>query len=99
MPQDSRLELETFDLPSGEDCAVIDNQTKGFALLRDGHEFARDTGKLPVSRSCAMDYRIYAVVAPAEWTITPVRYVAIVSSYPFGFEGPSRRFIAVPVGN
>jgi predicted secreted protein len=98
--QDERLlELEVYDLPSGADCAVIDNQTKGFALTLDGAEIARDAGKLPQSRGCVMDYRLYAVVTPADFENVPGDGVAIVSVYPFGFEGPDRRFIAVPLGN
>jgi predicted secreted protein len=91
------LELEVFDLPASEDCAIVVDQTKGFALTLDGQELARDTGKLPRSRGCAMDYRLYAVVAPAEFSTAPGGRVAIVATYPFGFEGPDRRFIAVPM--
>ena len=92
------LELDVFDLPPSEDCAIIDNATKGFALTLDGAELTRDEGKLPKSRGCAMDYRIYAVVAPADFSTAPGSGVAIISTYPFGFEGPDRRFIAVPLG-
>lgn len=96
---DHQLELEVFDLPSGADCAIIDNATKGFALTLDGVDLARDSGKVPTSRGCAMDYRLYAVVTPADFENVPSAGVAIVSVYPFGFEGPDRRFIAVPLGN
>lgn len=91
------LELEVFDLPGSEDCAIIEDQTKGFALSLDGQELARDSGKLPRSRGCAMDYRLYAVVMPAEFSAAPGDRVAIIATYPFGFEGPDRRFIAVPM--
>ena len=94
-----QLTLEVFDLAPSEDCAIIDDATKGFALLLDGEEIARDTGTVPKSRGCPMDYRLYAVVAPADWSMVPTRYVAIISNYPFGFEGPDRRFLAVPLGN
>ena len=93
------LDVETFDLPSGEDCAIIDNETKGFALKLDGAELRRDSGTVPKSRGCPMDYRIYAVVAPADIDANPAPDIAIISVYPFGFEGPDRRFIAVPLGN
>lgn len=96
---DHLLELEAYDLPSGEDCAVIDNKTKGFALTLDGEDLIRDAGKIPKSRGCAMDYRIYAVVMPADFGGLQNAGVAIISTYPFGFEGPDRRFIAVPLGN
>lgn len=91
------LELTVFDLQPGADCAIIDDQTKGFALSLDGVELSRDTGQLPRSRGCAMDYRLYAVVRPADFTGVPGSGVAIVASYPFGFEGPDRRFLAVPL--
>jgi predicted secreted protein len=94
-----QLALEVFDLPSAGDCAVIDDATKGFALTLDGKEIVRDTGTVPKSRGCPMDYRLYAVVAPADWSMILTGYVAIVSNYPFGYEGPDRRFIAIPLGN
>lgn len=91
------LELEIFDLPPATDCAIIENQTKGFVLSLDGVEISRDSGKLPKSRGCAMDYRLYAVVRPADFAAVPGSGVAIIASYPFGFEGPDRRFLAVPL--
>lgn len=93
------LEVETFDLPSGEDCAIIDNQSKGVALKLDGKDVRRDSGTVPRSRGCPMDYRIYAVVSPAPIDSNPAPDIAIISVYPYGFEGPDRRFIAVPLGN
>lgn len=97
--EERELAIEVFDLPSTQDCTIIDSKTKGFALTLDGAELMRDSGKLPASRGCPMGYRLFAVVSPADWRITPTNYVAIVSNYPFGFEGPSRRFLAVPLGN
>ena len=98
--QDERvLELEVFDLPSAENCAVIDDATKGFALTLDGVELTRDEDTVPKSRGCVMDYRLYAVVRPADFGGLVTPGVAIVSVYPYGFEGPDRRFIAVPLGN
>lgn len=94
---ESLLDIEVFDLPPSEDCAIIDNQTKGFALRVDGVEITRDTGKVPRSRGCAMDYRVYGVFTMADIDAVPAPRVAIVSVYPFGFEGPDRRFIAVPL--
>lgn len=92
------LEIEVFDLPAGPDCAIVDGSTKGFALKLDGVERARDQGSLPKSRGCAMDYRVYAVVSPGAFGSGEGADVAIISSYPFGFEGPDRRFLAVPLG-
>jgi predicted secreted protein len=77
-------------------CAEMD--AVGYVLtLTDesgSRELHRDGGTLPRSRGCTLDYRLYAVVRP--FGAAGPR-VAIVSTYPFGFEGPDRRFLAVPV--
>lgn len=92
------LTLETIPLPPGMDCSIIDNETYGFALSLDGEELQRDSGTLPRSRGCPMDYRLYAVVQPPDWLFgEPAQRVAIIAVYPFGFEGPDRRFLAVPL--
>jgi predicted secreted protein len=49
---------------------------------------------LPKSRGCPVDYRLYAVVAPFQ-QLAP--RIAFVSLYRYGFEGPDRRFLAVPL--
>lgn len=59
-----------------------------------------DGDKLPKSRGCTLDYGIYAVVQPFSEIYTEgftARRVAIIASYPFGFEGVDRRFLAVPI--
>jgi predicted secreted protein len=91
------LSLETFPvMPTEEYCA--DMNPVGYALsFSDGEatvELHRDGKTLPKSRGCTLDYRLYAVIEPFERTDGRV---AIVSSYPFGFEGPDRRFLAVPI--
>ena len=92
------LLLSPFDAESPQDCeGYMGEKAVGFVLTLDGAEIYRDNGTLPNSRGCPMDYRIYAVVAPAEWSGATGGRVAIISSYPFGFEGPDRRFLAVPV--
>lgn len=93
------LELELVDLPANADCAIIDDATKGMVLRLDGEEIMRDSGTLPKSRGCTLDYRVYAVVSPADFNSNPGMDVAIIAYYPFGFEGPDRRFMAVPLGN
>ena len=96
------LELEIFDAPSPQDCVTfLGEEAKGYALLLEGdgvvRELHRDGGQLPASRGCPTTYRIYGVVArPDSGTLDGA--VAIVSVYPFGFEGPDRRFLAVPLG-
>lgn len=93
------LALDTIALEPGMDCAIIDDETYGFALSLDGEEVYADEGPLPASRGCAMDYRIYAIVTVPDWHVGERPVVAIISAYPFGFEGPDRRFIAVPLPN
>ena len=98
-PQNVRtLSLDTFPLAaSGITCAdYTDQPTEGFALQLDGVEIYRDKA-LPKSRGCALGYRIHAVVTPFQGGLQEPATVAIVSVYPFGFEGPDRRFIAVPI--
>lgn len=92
------LTLETFPLQPGMDCAIVDNEVLGFALSLDGEELYRDSGTLPRSRGCALDYRVHAVVQAPDWLFgTPAQRVAIIAVYPYGFEGPDRRFMAVPL--
>jgi predicted secreted protein len=95
---ESKLTLETFPLVSTEDCEGLSGEPAlGFALKLDGTEIYRDEGTLPQTRGCTLGYKIYAIVAPAEWTQAPGGKLAVIGSYPFGFEGPDRRFIVVPL--
>lgn len=97
--QDDRLalEIETFDVTTTDDYC-IEMEPVGYALTfvneDDVVELHRDGDVLPASRGCTLDYRLYAVVQPF-WDAGS--RVAIISSYPFGFEGPDRRFLAVPI--
>lgn len=52
---------------------------------------------VPASRNCTVDYQLSAVVAPVNWSWRNLTPVAIVSVFSHGFEGPDRRFIAVPI--
>lgn len=80
---------EWFDAaPLGYELRISDSGTERL-VYRDGN--------LPRSRGCPMDYRLYAVVMPFGGT-TISNAVAIISVYPGGFEGPDRRFLAVPLG-
>lgn len=98
---DFKLTLEIFAAKGADNCQVTYAEGMGpvgygLTFEADGQstELHRDGKVLPASRGCTLDYRLYAVVAPFEeaW-----HRVAIVSSYPFGFEGPDRRFLAVPI--
>jgi predicted secreted protein len=99
----NRLTLETFEADSPMDCdALMGEEAKGYRLtLESGREapvvLHEDGERLPNSRGCAMDYRIFGVVT-GEALTTLDKAMVIVSVYPFGFEGPDRRFLAVPLG-
>ena len=97
------LILETRGITSTEDYCK-DMSPVGFNLYYQDQmgvrELHKDGDVLPASRGCTLDYRIYAVVEPfSEYygsTFTQ-RRVAIIATYPFGFEGVDRRFIAVAI--
>lgn len=95
------LELSTFETTAVSPCADwFGTPPQGYQLtLADGGAgrlIHRDAG-LPRSRGCPLDYRIYAVVMPFNGAILS-HAVAIISVFPGGFEGPDRRFLAVPLG-
>jgi predicted secreted protein len=96
------LTLSPFFAESPADCeGLIGEKAKGIILTLSGgpegeREIYRDKTVLPESRGCPSVYRIYAIVAPP-YTTPPGGHVAIIATYPFGFEGPDRRFIAIPL--
>jgi predicted secreted protein len=97
---DYTLSLETFDLAESATCTgSVGSARQGFALSLAGdgpaRELHRDTASLPDWRGCPVGYRLYAVVAPHEGDLSSA--AAIVATYPFDFEGPSRRFVVVPI--
>lgn len=98
---DGILTLESHPVVSPLPCADwFSTPPLGFSLTltTDGQSQAlhRDD-RLPRSRGCAVEYRLYGVVQPA-WAQDTAAAVAIISVYSGGFEGPDRRFIAVPLG-
>jgi hypothetical protein len=92
------LILETRGISSDDDYCKEMNPV-GFNLFyqdQNGRtELHMDGDMLPKSRRCTLDYRIYAVVQPFEEFSG--RRVAVIASYPFGFEGVDRRFLVVPI--
>ncbi|MCR6670908.1 DUF2259 domain-containing protein [Devosia ginsengisoli] len=102
------LTLESFTALGDGTCAsYTDEPLTGFALTytKDGTstEVHRDV-TVPKSRGCVSAYRLYGVIAPfdsfAAFNTDPTAgVVAIVSVYSLGFEGPDRRFIAVPLAH
>ncbi|QQR38887.1 DUF2259 domain-containing protein [Devosia rhizoryzae] len=98
---DYTLRLSTFDTTAAEPCGDwFDTGPLGYELrISDAgaERLVHRDGDLPRSRGCPLDYRLYAVVMPYGGT-SMGNAVAIVSVYPGGFEGPDRRFLAVPLG-
>ena len=102
-PDAQSLVLSTRGITSTEEYCK-DLSPVGYVLTfqdqNGSRELHADGDVLPASRGCTLDYRIHAVVQPFEnyWTDGFAgRRVAIIASYPFGFEGVDRRFLAVPI--
>jgi predicted secreted protein len=99
--EERTLALTTLPATSPDDCrSYFDRDPLGFELtISNGDDVPvvlhRDEGSIPKSRGCALDYRLHAVALPGLGA-TQERGVVIVSVYPGGFEGPDRRFLAVP---
>ena len=97
----SELRLSSFATtalaPCGEWFSI---KPRGYELtLTDGGServIHRDDA-LPRSRGCPTAYRLHGVALPF-MAQTTEHAVALISVYPGGFEGPDRRFIAVPLG-
>ena len=98
---DYELRLSTFPTTAAAPCAEwFSVDPMGYQLvITEGdteREIHRD-GNLPRSRGCPLTYRLYGVVLPFN-AGSAGDAVALISVYPGGFEGPDRRFIAVPLG-
>lgn len=98
---DYELRLSHFATTAAAPCKEwFSVEPQGYELeIADGSSarlIHRDDA-LPRSRGCPTAYRIYGVVLPyMSSSISDA--VALISVYPGGFEGPSRRFLAVPLG-
>ncbi|WP_162247332.1 DUF2259 domain-containing protein [Devosia sp. Root635] len=98
---DYELRLRSFPTTAAAPCADwFSVEPLGYELMIANMGSARlihRDGALPRSRGCPVTYRLYGVVLPfSAGSISDA--VALVSVYPGGFEGPDRRFIAVPLG-
>lgn len=98
---DQTLRLESFEAKSPLPCLDWFSQAPlGLSLVMQGEGAERvihRDKRLPESRGCVFEYRLFGVVQPG-WAQDISSAVAIVSVYSGGFEGPDRRFIAVPIG-
>lgn len=95
------LELSAFPTTATTPCVEwFDAEPLGYQLsITAGGQTRvhhRDAA-LPRSRGCPLNYRLYGVVAPY-MAASLANAVAIISVYSYGFEGPDRRFVAVPLG-
>lgn len=98
---DYELRLHSFMTTATSPCAEwfgVDPMGYQLLIADKGKErlIHRDAA-LPRSRGCPVTYRLYGVVLP--FNAGSISHaVALISVYPSGFEGPDRRFIAVPLG-
>lgn len=98
---DHELRLRSFPTTAAAPCADwFSVEPLGYELViadEDGKRLIHRDGALPRSRGCPMTYRLHSVVLPFNAGSVDDA-VALISVYPGGFEGPDRRFIAVPLG-
>lgn len=98
---DYELRLSNFATTAASPCAEwFAVEPMGYQLIiadKGSERLIHRDGALPRSRGCPVTYRLYGVVLPFNaGSISDA--VALISVYPGGFEGPDRRFIAVPLG-
>ena len=98
---DYELRLSSFATTAAAPCAdwfSVDPMGYQLTISADGNERVvhRDES-LPRSRGCPVTYRLYGVTLPFNAGSAEAA-VALISVYPGGFEGPDRRFLAVPLG-
>ena len=99
---DNRFVLQLSDFPIGPaaDCLSENGSRYGYSLqirqTLSGKvlEAYRDSS-VPTSRGCPYNYELDAIVSPDDESGSPI-LIAIVAYYTQGFEGPDRKFIAVP---
>lgn len=93
------LSLTLLDVPSGEDCNYIDD-VSGYQLDWTNENGAvtilHKDARIPASRFCPLDYRISEIILPfGSYTLDDA--VVLISVFRQGFEGPDRRYIALPL--
>ncbi|MGV3552551.1 DUF2259 domain-containing protein [Rhizobium sp.] len=94
------LTLATKEFPVPADCASFAENYRGFTLKLTEYQgqptdtIIHDEANVPASRACALDYSIGAVVSSEVRDVTMMAMI-LVNSH--GFEGPDRRWIAVPI--
>lgn len=95
------LTLSQFGTRSAAPCQEwFDSEPVGYELSLsndDGTRIVHRDTTLPRSRGCPVEYRLYGVLTPFQAADAGAA-VAVLSVYTYGFEGPDRRFLAVPLG-
>lgn len=94
------LELKQFAVDANPDCYAENGSRYGFSLQIQQTLSGKTVdifkdASIPKSRRCAHEYEIDRVVTTSE-EYGGKQWVALVGFYSDGFEGPDRRFIAVP---
>lgn len=99
---DNRYVLQVTDFPVGAsaNCLSEDGSRYGFALqikqTLSGKVLDSYKDKtVPATRGCPYNYELEAIVSPDDESSSPI-LIAMVAYYTQGFEGPDRKFIAVP---
>ena len=95
------LMLEEIVLPAPKDCPAGDTPLAGFVLkAKHGagsfEEVYRDR-EIPAARRCPLKYSLSDAVSLLAADGRIQRLVAIINVFSYGFEGPDRRFVAVPL--
>ena len=95
------LRLEEIVLPAPKDCPAGDTPLAGFVLkAKHGsgsfEEVYRDR-EIPASRRCPLKYSLSDAVSLLAADGRIQRLVVMINIFSYGFEGPDRRFVAVPL--
>jgi predicted secreted protein len=97
---DFELVLTSVTFPVAKDCYAEDGRANGFSLsvrktaTGTVTEKYKDTS-VPTSRHCPSNYDIDTIASYRDDDGNSI-FVAVIAVYQQGFEGPDRRFIAVP---
>jgi predicted secreted protein len=95
------LSLELMPFAAPENCYAEDGKQMGFKLTitdndRNMSKEVYKDSAIPASRYCPRSYDVADVIAYRSTSPAGERHVALIGVYTPGFEGLSRRLIAVP---
>lgn len=94
------LQLTDFPVVADANCLSEDSSRFGFSLqikqtLSGKILEPYKDATVPKSRGCPFNYELEAIISPDDESGSAI-LIAIVAYYTQGFEGPDRKFIAVP---